>query len=79
MVQYTGGQVLTEKDLSAVLLGPTPMPELGHVVLGLESVGHQHLDFIAFCVLNMLMGAAGPSPPAALARACTPGTVPIIP
>ena len=59
MVQYTGGQVLTEKDLSAVLLGPTPIPELGHVVLGLESVGHQHLDFIAFCVLNMLMGGGG--------------------
>jgi hypothetical protein len=35
------------------------MPELGHVVLGLESVGHQHPDFIAFCVLNMLMGGGG--------------------
>ena len=71
--------MLVEKDLSSVSLGPTPMPELGHVVLGLESVGHQHPDFIAFCVLNMLMGAAGPSPPAAMARACIPGTVPNIP
>jgi processing peptidase subunit alpha len=78
VVQYTGGQVLTEKDLSAVLLGPTPMPELGHVVLGLESVGHQNPDFIAFCVLNMLMGG-GSFTPAAMARACIPGTVPIIP
>lgn len=59
VAQYTGGQVLTEKDLSNVSLGPTPMPELGHVVIGLESVGHQHPDFIPFCVLNMLMGGGG--------------------
>lgn len=59
VAQYTGGQVLREKDLSQVSLGPTPMPELGHVVLGLESVGHQHPDFIPFCVLNMLMGGGG--------------------
>jgi len=57
--QYTGGQCLQEKDLSAVSLGPTPMPELGHVVIGLESVGHQHPDFIPFCVLNMMMGGGG--------------------
>ena len=57
--QYTGGQVLLEKDLSSVSLGPTPMPELGHVVLGLESVGHQDPDFIPFCVLNMMMGGGG--------------------
>jgi len=57
--QYTGGQCLVEKDLSAVSLGPTPMPELGHVVLGLESVGHQHPDFIPFCVLNIMMGGGG--------------------
>jgi len=57
--QYTGGQSLVEKDLSAVSLGPTPMPELGHVVLGLQSVGHQDPDFVPFCVLNMLMGGGG--------------------
>jgi len=59
LAQYTGGQCLVEKDLSAVSLGPTPMPELGHVVLGLESVGHQHPDFIPFCVLNIMMGGGG--------------------
>jgi len=48
-----------EKDLSNVSLGPTPMPELGHLVIGLESVGHQHQDFIPFCVLNMMMGGGG--------------------
>jgi len=47
------------KDLSNVSLGPTPMPELAHVVLGLESCSHKDDDFIAFCVLNMLMGGGG--------------------
>ena len=77
IAQYTGGIVSREKDLSDVSLGPTPMPELGHIVigvllllkdikktnihhaLGLESVGHQHPDFIPFCVLNMMMGGGG--------------------
>ncbi len=48
-----------EKDLSNVSLGPTPMPELAHLSVGLESVSHQHEDFIAFCVLNTLMGGGG--------------------
>jgi len=59
IAQYTGGLVTLEKDLSNVSLGPTPMPELGHLVVGLESVGHQHPDFIPFCVLNMMMGGGG--------------------
>jgi len=59
VAQYTGGLATLEKDLSAVSLGPTPMPELGHLVVGLESVGHQHPDFIPFCVLNMMMGGGG--------------------
>merc|ERR1712192_101174 len=50
IAQYTGG---------IVSRGPTPMPELGHLVIGLESVGHQHPDFIPFCVLNMMMGGGG--------------------
>ena len=48
-----------EKDLSNVSLGPTPMPELAHVVVGLESSSHGDPDFIAFCVLNMMMGGGG--------------------
>merc|ERR1719500_2221014 len=59
VAQYTGGLEVLEKDLSNVSLGPTPMPELGHLVIGLESVGHQHQDFIPFCVLNMMMGGGG--------------------
>jgi len=59
VAQYTGGLEVLEKDLSNVSLGPTPMPELGHLVVGLESVGHHHEDFIPFCVLNMMMGGGG--------------------
>merc|ERR1719397_114075 len=59
IAQYTGGQCLVEKDLSSVSLGPTPMPELAHLVIGLQSVGHQDPDFIPFCVLNMMMGGGG--------------------
>jgi len=57
--QYTGGIVSQEKDLSNASLGPTPFPELAHVSIGLEAVSHQHPDFVAFCVLNMLMGGGG--------------------
>lgn len=57
--QYTGGLLTIEKDLSNASLGPTPMPDLAHVAIGLESVSHQHPDFIAFCVLNALMGGGG--------------------
>lgn len=57
--QYTGGMVAVEKDLSNVSLGPTPMPELAHVVIGLESCSHKDPDFIPFCVLNMMMGGGG--------------------
>jgi len=35
------------------------MPELAHVVVGLESCSHKDDDFIAYCVLNMLMGGGG--------------------
>ena len=48
-----------EKDLSNVSLGPTPMPELAHIVIGLESSSHRDPDFITFCVINMMMGGGG--------------------
>ena len=35
------------------------MPELAHIAIGLESVSHQHPDFIPFCVLNTMMGGGG--------------------
>uniref|UniRef100_A0A6A7FVU7 Mitochondrial-processing peptidase subunit alpha n=1 Tax=Hirondellea gigas TaxID=1518452 RepID=A0A6A7FVU7_9CRUS len=59
LAQYTGGVCLEEADLSKVSIGPNPLPELCHLVLGLESVSHQHPDFVACCVLNVLMGGGG--------------------
>jgi len=60
IAQYTGGEVTIEKDLSSVSLGPNPMPELAHVIIGIESPCHQdESDFIATCVLNMMMGGGG--------------------
>ena len=48
-----------EQDLSEVSLGPTPMPELAHVVIGLESCPHHSEDFVATCVLSTMMGGGG--------------------
>ncbi|RWS03327.1 mitochondrial-processing peptidase subunit alpha-like protein [Dinothrombium tinctorium] len=60
VAQYTGGVIAVEKDLSNVNPGPSPIPELAHFVLGLESCSHQDLDdFIPTCVLNMVMGGGG--------------------
>ncbi|XP_071948022.1 mitochondrial-processing peptidase subunit alpha-like [Antedon mediterranea] len=58
MAQYTGGVQKVERDMSNIAPG-TPIPELVHLVLGLESCGHQDPDFVAFAVLNMLMGGGG--------------------
>ncbi|XP_040860338.1 mitochondrial-processing peptidase subunit alpha [Ochotona curzoniae] len=59
VAQYTGGIVKLDRDMSNVSLGPTPMPELTHVVLGLESCSFLEDDFIPFAVLNMMMGGGG--------------------
>ncbi|XP_045104172.1 mitochondrial-processing peptidase subunit alpha-like [Portunus trituberculatus] len=59
VAQYTGGLIKEEADLSDVSIGPNPLPELAHIVIGLESVGHQHKDFVTHCVLNMMMGGGG--------------------
>ncbi|KAJ8377621.1 hypothetical protein AAFF_G00255300 [Aldrovandia affinis] len=56
---YTGGIVKIEKDMSDVSLGPTPIPELTHIMIGLESCSFLENDFIPFAVLNMLMGGGG--------------------
>uniref|UniRef100_A0A671M876 Mitochondrial-processing peptidase subunit alpha n=1 Tax=Sinocyclocheilus anshuiensis TaxID=1608454 RepID=A0A671M876_9TELE len=58
VVQYTGG-IKMEKDMSDVSLGPTPIPELTHIMIGLESCSFLEDDFIPFAVLNMMMGGGG--------------------
>uniref|UniRef100_A0A8C6UH14 Mitochondrial-processing peptidase subunit alpha n=1 Tax=Neogobius melanostomus TaxID=47308 RepID=A0A8C6UH14_9GOBI len=59
VAQYTGGIVKMEKDMSEVSLGPTPIPELTHIMIGLESCSFLEDDFIPFAVLNMMMGGGG--------------------
>ena len=58
-VAYTSTVLQISEDLSNVSLGPTPMPELAHVCLAMESCSHQHEDFVAYCVLNTMMGGGG--------------------
>ncbi|XP_064420403.1 mitochondrial-processing peptidase subunit alpha [Latimeria chalumnae] len=59
VAQYTGGIIKIEKDMSDVSLGPTPIPELSHIMIGLESCSFLEEDFIPFAVLNMMMGGGG--------------------
>ncbi|XP_023982087.1 mitochondrial-processing peptidase subunit alpha isoform X3 [Physeter macrocephalus] len=59
VAQYTGGLVKLERDMSSVSLGPTPFPELTHIMIGLESCSFLEGDFLPFAVLNMMMGGGG--------------------
>ncbi|XP_012300590.2 mitochondrial-processing peptidase subunit alpha isoform X1 [Aotus nancymaae] len=59
VAQYTGGIVKVERDMSSISLGPTPIPELTHIMVGLESCSFLEDDFIPFAVLNMMMGGGG--------------------
>ncbi|CAB3373705.1 Hypothetical predicted protein [Cloeon dipterum] len=56
--QWTGGIQLDETRVPQHA-GPSGLPELAHMVIGLEAVGHQDDDFVAVCVLNMMMGGGG--------------------
>lgn len=58
VAQYTGGEVRIDKDLSTLAVG-TPYPNLAHVALGFEGASYKDPDFVAFCVLHMLLGGGG--------------------
>ncbi|KAG7197753.1 hypothetical protein KM043_001577 [Ampulex compressa] len=58
IAQYTGGYILEECNVP-VYAGPSGLPELSHVVIALEGCSHQDEDFVAMCVLNMMMGGGG--------------------
>ncbi|XP_015113660.1 mitochondrial-processing peptidase subunit alpha [Diachasma alloeum] len=58
VAQYTGGYIVEECSIP-VYAGPSGLPELSHIVVGLEGCSHQDPDFIAMCVLNMMMGGGG--------------------
>ncbi|XP_046844484.1 mitochondrial-processing peptidase subunit alpha-like [Xenia sp. Carnegie-2017] len=57
--QFTGGIICDHRSTPQVNMGPTPLPDLAHVSLGLESVSFKDPDFFAFAVLNALMGGGG--------------------
>lgn len=40
-------------------LGPTPFPNLAHVVIGFEGVSLSDNDFVTFYVLQSLLGGGG--------------------
>ncbi|CAG9110602.1 unnamed protein product [Plutella xylostella] len=55
--QYTGG--MEQEECEVPLYPGSDLPELSHVVIGLESCSHGDPDFVATCVLNMMMGGGG--------------------
>lgn len=57
IAQYTGGQKTEECEIP--IYASVGLPELAHVVIGLEGCSHQDEDFIAACVLNIMMGGGG--------------------
>uniref|UniRef100_A0A1I7T0T7 Mitochondrial-processing peptidase subunit alpha n=1 Tax=Caenorhabditis tropicalis TaxID=1561998 RepID=A0A1I7T0T7_9PELO len=56
--QYTGGELRLKSDLTPLTIGK-PYPLLAHVVLGLEGCSYKDDDFVAFCVLQSLLGGGG--------------------
>lgn len=57
IAQYTGGNKTEECEIP--IYASVGLPELAHVVIGLEGCSHQDDDFIAACVLNIMMGGGG--------------------
>lgn len=57
VAQYTGGSKTEECDIP--IYAASGLPELAHIVIGLEGVSHQDNDFIPACVLNIMMGGGG--------------------
>ncbi|XP_060810363.1 mitochondrial-processing peptidase subunit alpha [Amyelois transitella] len=57
IAKYTGG--MQQEECEIPLYPGSDLPELSHVVIGLESCSHSDPDFVATCVLNMMMGGGG--------------------
>ncbi|KAI8118961.1 hypothetical protein FF38_10215 [Lucilia cuprina] len=57
IAQYTGG--LRKEECEIPIYAAAGLPELAHVVVGLEGCSHQDPDFVALCVLNIMMGGGG--------------------
>lgn len=58
--KWLGGHCIIERDLSVLCQGQNQLPELAHLVIGLESPAYnEEKDFVASCVINTLMGGGG--------------------
>ncbi|XP_050303675.1 mitochondrial-processing peptidase subunit alpha [Anthonomus grandis grandis] len=57
IAQYTGGMEQEECDIPQ--FASSGLPVLSHIMIGLEGCSHQDKEFIAMCVLNMMMGGGG--------------------
>lgn len=57
IAQYTGG--IRKEECEIPIYAAAGLPELAHVVIGLEGCSHQDPDFVALCVLNIMMGGGG--------------------
>uniref|UniRef100_U5ETP2 Mitochondrial-processing peptidase subunit alpha n=1 Tax=Corethrella appendiculata TaxID=1370023 RepID=U5ETP2_9DIPT len=57
IAQYTGGSKIEECDIP--IYAAVGLPELAHIVIGLKGCSHQDKDFVAACVLNIMMGGGG--------------------
>jgi processing peptidase subunit alpha len=55
--QYTGGTKIEECEIP--IYASVGLPELAHIVIGLEGCSHQDKDFVSACVLNIMMGGGG--------------------
>lgn len=57
LAAYTGGKRIENCEIP--IYAAAGLPELAHVVIGLEGCSHQDPDFVAICVLNVMMGGGG--------------------
>lgn len=57
LASYTGGKRIENCEIP--IYAAAGLPELAHVVIGLEGCGHQDPDFVSMCVLNVMMGGGG--------------------
>lgn len=48
-----------QEDCDIPIYAAAGLPELAHIVIGLEGCSHQDPDFVASCVLNLMMGGGG--------------------
>lgn len=57
LAQYTGG--IRKEECDIPIYAAAGLPELAHIVIGLEGTSHQDPDFVSLCVLNIMMGGGG--------------------